>query len=53
MILGIVLVTAGIIVAQVRRSTAAGRAGRRAAEPAVAPEAAEVAEVAEVPTSRQ
>lgn len=47
MIVGIVLVTAGIIIAQVRRSAAARRAGERAR--AVAPEAAEVAEVGEVP----
>ena len=49
MIVGIVLVTAGIIIAQIRRSTAARRAGERA----VAPEASEVAEVVEVPTDRR
>jgi drug/metabolite transporter (DMT)-like permease len=55
MILGIVLVTVGIIVAQVRRSTARRQAAVRGAgrpAPAVAPEAGEVPEVSEVPSSR-
>jgi drug/metabolite transporter (DMT)-like permease len=46
MIVGIVLVTVGIVVAQVRRSTAARHAGERAAA-MVSPEAAEIGEVAE------